>query len=251
MARNFSAGEKDSGVVPRLGEHRRYARRRVDVVADGERSRRHQAGDIFRIELIDAAEASKLAFEPVIKSVMIRVAADEAAAADLIVGLDALHDVDWKRQPGDPRRSRCLIRQIEFRRRCVFDARLRARMVHDAFEQVGLPPAHEVDITQLPSLLARQRRRPYKTRRAAAKKIHHVDRCEIIDGGERIDPPRGAPAVARLVEKYLDRGCWPRYTMSDVPEPSVSARRMRRWSKRSAVSNQGERSMVIFAPKRP
>ena len=146
MARNASVGEEYSGVKPRLGQHRRHAGGRVDVVAGREVTGRRQAGDILGVELVDAAEATKFAFEPVIKSVMIGVAGDEAVAADLIVGLDALHDVNRKRQPGDPRRPRSLVGQIEFRRGRVFDPRLRAQIVLDPLEQMRLLAAHQVDI---------------------------------------------------------------------------------------------------------
>ena len=43
----------------------------------------------------------------------------------------------------------------------------------------------------------------------------------------------------------------PTYSRSAVPVPSVSARRIRRGSNRSSLSNRGARSMVTFAPNRP
>ena len=64
-----------------------------------------QRGDLLGVELVDPAEAAEFALEAVVKAVMVGVAGDEAVAADLVVGLDALDHVHRKRQPRDPGRA--------------------------------------------------------------------------------------------------------------------------------------------------
>ena len=43
----------------------------------------------------------------------------------------------------------------------------------------------------------------------------------------------------------------PMYSRSAVPDPSMSASRIRRGSNRSSLSKRGARSMVTLAPNRP
>ena len=90
-----------------------------------------RAREFLGIELVDPAEAAELALDAVVEAVMIAVARDEAVAADAVVGLDALDDVDRERQPRDPGRAGRLVGEIELGRGRVVDPGLGAEIVDD------------------------------------------------------------------------------------------------------------------------
>ena len=69
---------------------------------------------------------------------------------------------------------------------------------------MGLLPAHQVDVAQLPALVLRQRRGPDQAGGAVAEQVGRDDRGEIVDGRELAEPARVAPPVAGLVEVEPD-----------------------------------------------
>ena len=102
---------------------------------------------------------------------MIRLAADEAIAADVVVSLDAFDHVDREGQAGDPGGARSLIGQIEFGGRRVLDDGFGAEIVGHASEQMGLTAAHQIDIPQGAPLIGRHGGGPHEAGGAAAQKI--------------------------------------------------------------------------------
>ena len=64
------------------------------------------ARELLGVPLLDHAEAAELALVAVEVAVVVGVAGDEAVAADVVVGLDALDHVHRERQPRDPRLCR-------------------------------------------------------------------------------------------------------------------------------------------------
>ena len=85
--------------------------------------------ELFGVPLLDHAEAAELALFAVEVAVVVGVAGDEAVAADVVVGLDALDHMHRKRQPGDPGFAGALVLQIELGRGRVLDAGFGAEVV--------------------------------------------------------------------------------------------------------------------------
>ncbi len=71
MARDAANAQEHAGVVPGLGEHRRHVRGRVRIVARGEGAGLRQIAEDGGVELVHAAESTKLALEPVVVAVVI------------------------------------------------------------------------------------------------------------------------------------------------------------------------------------
>jgi hypothetical protein len=96
-----------------LGVDRRHAGGGVDVVACGEVIALVEGGECFRIKLLDHPKAAELPFGAVEVAVVVGRAGDEAGAAYMIVGLNALDHMHREGQPGDPRPAVPLVLQIE------------------------------------------------------------------------------------------------------------------------------------------
>ncbi len=199
-ARDAVAAEIDAGVVPGAGQHRRHVAGGVLVVAGGQRAGRGQRGERLRVRLLHQAKAAELALFAVEVAVVVGVGRHEAAAADVVVGLDALHDVDGEGQAGDPRPAGLPVLQVELRRGGIVEARLGAQVVDDAAEQVGLRVAHQVDVAHRPAGVTGQGRRPDQAGRAVAQQVGGHDVGHIVHLGEDAQRLGRAPAVARLVE---------------------------------------------------
>ena len=88
-----------------------------------------QGGELLGVPLLDHAEAAELALLAVEVAVVVGVAGDEAVAADVVVGLDALDHVHRERQPGDPGFAVALVLQVELGRGGVVDAGFGAEVV--------------------------------------------------------------------------------------------------------------------------
>ena len=123
------AAEVDAGVEPGLGVHRRHVRGGVDVGRRRELAARRERGELLGVPLLDHAEAAELALVAVEVAVVVGVAGDEAVAADVVVGLDALDHVHRERQPGDPGLAGALVLQVELGRGGVVDAGFGAEVV--------------------------------------------------------------------------------------------------------------------------
>src|ERR1700722_17121263 len=107
------ASQKNASVEPCPGKHRRHIRGGVHVGGGRERPGVRESGQLFRIPLLHHAEAPKLPLLAIEIAVVVSIASDKAVAADPIMGLDALHHVYWKRQPGNPRLAVALVLQVE------------------------------------------------------------------------------------------------------------------------------------------
>ena len=131
------AAEVDAGVEPGLGVHRRDVRCGVDVVAPATCAV-GEGRELLGVPLLDHAEAAELALLAVEVAVVVGVAGDEAVAADVVVGLDALDHVHRERQPGDPGFAVALVLQVELGRGGVVDAGFGAEVVDGLDQQVRL-----------------------------------------------------------------------------------------------------------------
>ena len=69
--------------------------------------------ELLGVPLLDHAEAAELALLAVEVAVVVGVAGDEAVAADVVVGLDALDHMHREGQPGDPGLAVALVLQVE------------------------------------------------------------------------------------------------------------------------------------------
>ncbi len=87
------------------------------------------ARELLGVPLLDHAEAAELALLAVEVAVVVGVAGDEAVAADVVVGLDALDHVHRERQPRDPGLAVALVLQVELGRGGVVDAGFGAEVV--------------------------------------------------------------------------------------------------------------------------
>jgi hypothetical protein len=127
--------------------------------------------ELLSVLLLDHSEAAELALDAIEVAVVILVRGNEAIAADAVERRHAFDDVHRERQPRDPRIARSLVLQVELRRGCVVDLRLGAEVVRRADEQVGLLPAHEIDVPERTSRVARQGRRPHQARRSVSAQV--------------------------------------------------------------------------------
>src|ERR1700724_1970057 len=97
------AAEIDAGVEPGLGVDRRYERSGIEIRGCRRLLGGGNTANLVRIPVFHHTEAAELALVAVEIAVVIAVAGDEAAAADAVVGLDALDHMDRERQSRDPR----------------------------------------------------------------------------------------------------------------------------------------------------
>ena len=102
--------------------------------------RRRRDAEIFAIPLIDACEAAEFALHAVEVTVMIGAAGLEAVAADAIAHFDARDDVNGKGQASDPGRAGGPVREIELRRRRVFERVSAPRLRRTVVSRCGLTP---------------------------------------------------------------------------------------------------------------
>ena len=154
------------------------------MLSAGGLRRRRERRELLGVPLLDHAEAAELALLAVEVAVVVGVAGDEAVAADVVVGLDALDHVHRERQPGDPRFAVALVLQVELGRGRVVDARLGAEVVDGLDQQVRLAAAHQVDVAHRPPRVARQRRRPDQAGGAVAEQVDGHDAHEVVDARE-------------------------------------------------------------------
>jgi len=107
--------------------------------------------------MFDHAEAAELALEPVVVAVVVSVPGDEPGPVEPVDGLHLFGHLDGERQPGHPRPPGSLVGEVELRGRGIADPGPRTEVVVDLGEQVGLPGRHQVEVTQLPAAVSRQR----------------------------------------------------------------------------------------------
>src|SRR5207253_8559288 len=121
---------------------------RVQVARGGRDARRSHRGDLFRVPVLDHAESAELPLDAVEIPVVVSEAGDEPVAADVIVGGDALDDVNWKGNACDPRPAGELVGGIEIGRGGVFDVSLRPEVVDHVDQQMRLATGHQVHVPQ-------------------------------------------------------------------------------------------------------
>ena len=210
-----------------------------------------QDAKLLGIPLVDAPEAAKLALDAVEVTMVIGRARDETVAADEIAGLDPRDDVHRERQARDPGCSGLLVFKVELRGGCVFDARFGAEVVAHRREQMRLDAAHEIQIAQGSTRVARQGRRPEQTGGSPPEKIDDGDRREIVGARHAAQQSRFGQAVAVLVQidantvaaEIDDIGRTGAIGIGQMDAALVEGD--------SASSNHGALSIVTFAPKRP
>src|SRR5262245_48995145 len=121
-------------------------RRVSNDVALRESSTSCQCFKLLGIQLLDHAEATELAHLAVEVCVVIGIACDEAVAADMIEGFNALDYLHRERQAGDPGSASELVPQIELGRGGIIDAGLGAKVVDHLDQQMRLVAAHQIDV---------------------------------------------------------------------------------------------------------
>ena len=97
-----------------------------------------------------------------------------------------------------------LVFKVELRGGGVFDAGFGAEVVAHRREQMRLDAAHEIQIAQGATRVARQGRRPEQTGSAPSEQIDHGDRGEIIGARHPAQQSRLGQTVAVLVEIDAD-----------------------------------------------
>ena len=112
--------------------------------------------EILGIPLLDHAEAAELALDAVVVTVVVGVAGHEVVAADVVVRLHPLDDVDREGDAGDPGLSLLLVFQVELRGWGILHLRLGPQVVLDRDQEVRLLPAHQVDEADRPARLGWQ-----------------------------------------------------------------------------------------------
>ena len=186
------AAEVDAGVEPGLGVHRRDVRCGGDVVCRGNALLSVKGGELLRVPLLHHAEAAELALLAVEVAVVVGVAGDEAVAADVVVGLDALDHMHRERQPGDPGFAVAFVLQVELGRGGVIDAGFGAEVVDGLDQQVRLLAAHQVDVAHLAAAHRRARAMTRPGRRChcrAGRSVH--DAHDVINAREDVQNLRG------------------------------------------------------------
>ena len=154
----------------------------------------------FHIHLLDAAEAAKLALDTVEVAVMVAVGAAECATPPLVAHRDFFHAMHGERQLGDPGFAGLFILQVKLGGGGVLDFRFRAQVVPGFYQQMGFLPAHEIDVADGATRVARQGRRPDQAGRAIAQQIERRYGRQVVDARESTDGAPFAPCVAGLVE---------------------------------------------------
>src|SRR5262249_11911312 len=105
-------GWEDARVKPGTGEHGRRPGLGVPVdevaVSEG-----RVGAELLGVPLLHHAEPAELALMAVEVPVMVGIAADQPVPADPVDRLYPLHDLDGKRQAGDPRPARLLVLEVE------------------------------------------------------------------------------------------------------------------------------------------
>ena len=89
-------------------------------------------GKLFGVPLVDTPEAAEFALHSIVVAVMIGVSRDEEIAADIVVGLHPLDNVNGKRKPRHPGCSSQLVSHIEFCRGRIVDHGLGTQVVDGA-----------------------------------------------------------------------------------------------------------------------
>ena len=110
-------------------------------------------------------------------------------------------DLNRERQPCHPGPFGCLVFQVEPGGWRVADPGLRTQVVVHLGEQVRLARGHQVQVTQLPAVVAGQRRGPDQAGGPPAKQVGHHDVRQAVRPREPVrQRVRLAEAVARLVQ---------------------------------------------------
>ena len=115
---------------PGAGQDRRNVGSFLDVRRDWELLTCAERGEFLRVRLIYPAEAPELTLDPVEVTVMVRVTRGEAAAANSVIGFDALNHVDREGDPGDPGGPIEFVGQVELGRSRVVDVGFSAKIVY-------------------------------------------------------------------------------------------------------------------------
>lgn len=105
-----------------------------------------EGGELLRVPLLHQPEATELPLQAIEVAVVVSVASDEAVAADVVIGLHPLHDVDGKGEARDPGPARQPVRLVEPGGGSVEDAGLGPQIVVDAGEQVRLLATGDVHV---------------------------------------------------------------------------------------------------------
>ena len=140
MAGYSTALKVSTRVKPSLGERRRDVRSGINVCGLRKLVTVAEGGKLLGVQLLDQAEAAELALYAVEIAVMVGVTSDEAIAADAIIRLDPLDDMDGERQSRDPRFAVALVLQVELGGGCVLYAGVRSKVVDGLDKKMRLLP---------------------------------------------------------------------------------------------------------------
>ena len=217
----FEGGDKrclplpGAGVKPALRHDGREPQHRlvvvVEVVLDlvvvrGEKSLTQVRADGLGVPRFDVAKAPELALLGVVVAVPVAIGRHELVLGHVVVVLDALDNLHWKRKARRPLAARRPILEIEFGRRRIPDPRLEPDAVLDRNEEVRLRAPEQVDVPHL-RRVAPKRRRPDEAARARAEQVHDIDRRERVvarEDGELCAVPK---AIPRLVHPDVHAVC--------------------------------------------
>jgi hypothetical protein len=125
-------------VKPGLRVYRRHVRGGRDVVVPGPVAGRPERRQLLGVPLLHHAEAAELAIFAVEVSVVVRVAGDEAVAADVVIRVNPRHDVHWKRQARDPWPAGVSVFEVEAGGRGIVDCVSAPRLLAVLISRWGL-----------------------------------------------------------------------------------------------------------------
>src|SRR5262249_51796360 len=136
-------------------------------------------------------------------------------AADAVVRLYPLHDLNRVREPRHPWPSCSLVGEVEAGAWRVLEARLGAKGVLRGDQQVRLTASHQVDIAHGPLRLGRKRRGPHETGRPRPEQVDRVNGRMVVDLRKGDELLRGIPTVPRLVQPDPDAASPEVYDVGD------------------------------------
>ena len=204
MSRDALLAKKGAGVKPCLCPHRRNVGGGILVGRLRKSAGAGECRDFLGVPLVHSPEAAEFALDAVEISVVVGVAGDEPVATDVVVDLHPFDDMDRERYAGDPRRAGELVGHIKFSGRRIFDACLGAEIVAGLDEEMGLLPAHQIDVAHWPTRIAGQRRRPDQASRAVAEQVDGGGGRDALHCRDMVEGMLGAPSIAGLVEVQTD-----------------------------------------------
>jgi hypothetical protein len=142
MPRHPAVPNKYSGVIPGFSQYGGNVERCVLVARDGKPAALGRGTKLFRIELFNPAKATKFALDAILVAVVISLSRDEPVATDCVISYNSLHNVDRKREAGNPRVTSGFVCQIELGRGHVLNRDLSAQIVANAVQQMRLLAVH-------------------------------------------------------------------------------------------------------------